>query len=78
VKPVKPNLEAQYAEAFAQRIPVAVPEERPGDWQRRSNPWARYYSSLLAAVSPIAIPMGSRRTNGEITDATAGASGEAG
>jgi len=45
---------ASYAEAFAQRIPVAVPEERPGDWQRRSNPWARYYSSLLAAVSPIA------------------------
>jgi hypothetical protein len=32
----------------------AVPEKRPDDWQRRSNPWARYYSSLRTAVSPIA------------------------
>ena len=45
---------ASYAEAFARRTPVAVPDERPGDWQRRNNPWARFYSSLLAAVSPVA------------------------
>jgi reverse transcriptase-like protein len=45
---------ASYAEGFARRTPVAVPDERPGDWQRRNNPWARFYSSLLAAVSPVA------------------------
>ncbi|HEX5158912.1 MAG TPA: reverse transcriptase domain-containing protein, partial [Ktedonobacterales bacterium] len=45
---------ASYAEAFARRTPVAVPEERPGDWQRRNNPWARFYSSLLAPVNPAA------------------------
>ena len=33
---------------------------------------------IAAAVSPIAIPIGSRWTDGEITDATTGASGEAG
>jgi reverse transcriptase-like protein len=43
-----------YAEAFARRTRDVTPEERPDDWQRRSNPWARYYSSLLTAVSPIA------------------------
>lgn len=45
---------ASYAEAFARRTPVAVPDERPGDWQRRNNPWAHFYSALLAAVSPVA------------------------
>jgi hypothetical protein len=43
-----------YAAAFVQRTSVAVPDERPGDWQRRNNPWARFYSSLLAPVSPVA------------------------
>src|SRR5262249_3180094 len=45
---------ASYTEGFARRTPVAVPNERPGDWQRRNNPWARFYSALLAAVSPVA------------------------
>lgn len=43
-----------YAEAFARRTPVAVPDERPGDWQRRNNPWARFYRSLLTPISPVA------------------------
>jgi Reverse transcriptase (RNA-dependent DNA polymerase) len=45
---------ASYAGAFARRTPVAVPDERPGDWQRHNNPWANFYRSLLATVSPIA------------------------
>lgn len=45
---------ASYAEAFSQRTSVAVPDVRPGDWQRRSNPWAHFYRSLLATVSPVA------------------------
>jgi hypothetical protein len=45
---------ASYAEAFARRTPVAVPDERPGDWQRRNNPWSRFYGALLPAVSPVA------------------------
>ncbi|HEU5345713.1 MAG TPA: reverse transcriptase domain-containing protein [Ktedonobacterales bacterium] len=45
---------ASYAEAFARRAPTAVPDERPDDWQRRNNPWARFYSSLLTPVRPVA------------------------
>ena len=45
---------ASYAEGFAQRTPVAVPDERPDDWQRRNNPWARFYNSLRAVVNPVA------------------------
>lgn len=45
---------ASYAEAFGQRTQVAIPDERPADWQRRDNPWARFYNSLLAPVRPIA------------------------
>lgn len=46
-------LAASFAESFATRKALRVPEERREDWLRRSNDWARYYEALLPEVAPV-------------------------
>ena len=43
-----------YAESFERRTPPVPPLQRPGEWQRRDNEWARFYTALLVDVQPAA------------------------
>ncbi|HEU0026391.1 MAG TPA: reverse transcriptase domain-containing protein [Ktedonobacterales bacterium] len=47
-------LAATHAESFDHQAPPVLPLQRPADWQRKDNEWARFYGALLDQVEPAA------------------------